>query len=408
MEGGDSGGTPVQSLAEQISTLFIGGYEGSSGGEQKQEKDPRKIARKYQMALCKKGLEENIIVYLETGCGKTHIAVLLMYEMRNLIKKPQKNICVFLAPTNALVEQQAKVIEDSTDFKVGICCGSSKRLKRHHEWEKEMEKYEVFVMTPQILLGKLCHCFISIELIALLIFDECHYAQLDSDHPYAEIMKVFYKSTVAKLPRIFGMTASPKFGKGASINTLETLLHAKVYSVEDKEELEQFVHSPQVKIYYYGPAVKSSDCPNMTYYRDLEEIKHQCVSTLSNKTDDHSSLKSSKKMLRRLHDNMVFCLENLGVWGAFQACRILLRGDSSERNVLMEAEVHGGDDALRKTYLAQTASVFARDGIKDGIEADLSSMEIIKEPLFSGKLLQLIKILLTFRLQPKYEMYYFR
>lgn len=57
------------------------------------------------MDLCKKALEENIIVYLETGCGKTHIAVLLMYEMRNLIKKPQKNICVFLAPTNALVEQ---------------------------------------------------------------------------------------------------------------------------------------------------------------------------------------------------------------------------------------------------------------------------------------------------------------
>lgn len=45
--------------------------------------------------------------------------------------------------------------------------------------------------------------------------------------------------------------------------------------MEDKEELEQFVHSPQVKIYYYDPAVKSSDCPNMTYYRDLEEIKHQ-------------------------------------------------------------------------------------------------------------------------------------
>lgn len=51
---------------------------------------------------------------------------------------------------------------------------------------------QVFVMTPQILLGKLCHCFISIELIALLIFDECHYAQLESDHPYAEIMKVIF------------------------------------------------------------------------------------------------------------------------------------------------------------------------------------------------------------------------
>lgn len=44
----------------------------------------------------------------------------------------------------------------------------------------------------------------------------------------------------------------------------------------------------------------------------------QCVSTLSTKTDDHSSRKSSKKMLRRLHENIVFCLENLGLWGAFQ------------------------------------------------------------------------------------------
>jgi len=50
-------------------------------------------------------MEENIIVYLGTGCGKTHIAVLLMHEMGHLIRKPQKNICVFLAPTVALVQQ---------------------------------------------------------------------------------------------------------------------------------------------------------------------------------------------------------------------------------------------------------------------------------------------------------------
>lgn len=49
---------------------------------------------------------------------------------------------------------------------------------------------QVLVMTPQILLHNLSHCFIKFELIALLIFDECHYAQFDSNHPYAEIMKV--------------------------------------------------------------------------------------------------------------------------------------------------------------------------------------------------------------------------
>lgn len=60
---------------------------------------------RYQLELCKKAMEENIIVYLGTGCGKTHISVLLMHELGHLIRKPQKNICVFLAPTVALVHQ---------------------------------------------------------------------------------------------------------------------------------------------------------------------------------------------------------------------------------------------------------------------------------------------------------------
>jgi len=42
-----------------------------------------------------------------------------------------------------LTLQQARVIGDSIDFKVGSYCGGSKRLKTHAEWEKEIEKYEV-------------------------------------------------------------------------------------------------------------------------------------------------------------------------------------------------------------------------------------------------------------------------
>ncbi|XP_028063220.1 dicer-like protein 4 [Camellia sinensis] len=103
--GSGGGGSLPLSITEQFSTLSVGSDDESRGGVHETEQDPRKIARKYQMDLCKKALEENIIVYLETGCGKTHIAVLLMYKMRHLIKKPQKNICVFLAPTVALVQQ---------------------------------------------------------------------------------------------------------------------------------------------------------------------------------------------------------------------------------------------------------------------------------------------------------------
>ncbi|KAK9269302.1 hypothetical protein L1049_001073 [Liquidambar formosana] len=381
--------------------------ESSSRGE-KGEKDPRKIARRYQMELCHKALEENIIVYLGTGCGKTHIAVLLIYEMGHLIRKPQKSVCVFLAPTVALVEQQARVIEDSIDFKVGIYCGSSKHLRSHHDWAKEIEQYEVLVMTPQILLRNLNHCFIKMELISLLIFDECHHAQVRSNHPYAEIMKVFYKSNAKKLPRIFGMTASPVVGKGASsqanlpkcINSLENLLDAKVYSVEDNDELESFVASPKVKVYHYGPVANSTSSSHMIYCSKLQEIKCQCMSMLSKITDDLKSLQSIKKSLRRMHDNLIICLEHLGLWGALQASRILLSGDHSERNELIEAEGNFSDDSLCNRYLTQAALIFSSDCLRDGVESDISCVEVLKEPFFSRKLLRLIGILSTFRSQP--------
>ena len=47
------------------------------------------------MELSQKALDENILVYLGRGCGKTHIAVLLIHELGHLIRKPQKNICLF-------------------------------------------------------------------------------------------------------------------------------------------------------------------------------------------------------------------------------------------------------------------------------------------------------------------------
>ncbi|KAI3814662.1 hypothetical protein L1987_14305 [Smallanthus sonchifolius] len=251
-------------LFEALTIRYDENDDGSETQLRKPEKDPRTIARGYQIELCQKALMENIIVYLETGCGKTHIAVLLIYETIRRMKMTKKDICIFLAPTVALVEQQGKVIKDSIDVKVGVYCGSSNHLKGHRDWDKEMEQFEVLVMTPQILLHNLSHCFIRIQHIALLIFDECHYAQVESSHPYAEIMKIFYKPDVAKLPRIFGMTASPIFGKGASIGSMPSM-HTLIKNIED-----------------------------------------------------FSMLKNTKKALQRLHCNLEFCLQNLGLWGALQ------------------------------------------------------------------------------------------
>lgn len=76
---------------------------------------------RYQLELCKKAMEENIIVYLGTGCGKTHIAVLLIYELAHLIRKPQKSICIFLAPTVALVQQVSIFLLYTLYFLIQFC-----------------------------------------------------------------------------------------------------------------------------------------------------------------------------------------------------------------------------------------------------------------------------------------------
>ncbi|KAI3891640.1 hypothetical protein MKW92_042971 [Papaver armeniacum] len=410
----------------------------SSSSSTELVKDPRTKARKYQLDLCKKAVEENVIVYLETGCGKTHIAALLIYELGHLIRKPQRSICVFLAPTIPLVLQQATVIEESTDFKVASYFGGgSKRLRNHDEWEKEIEEYEVLVMTPRILEQNLHHCFIKMESIALLIFDECHHAQVQSSHPYAQIMKEFYRTDEPKHPRIFGMTASPIVGKGGSneeslpkgINSLEKLLDAKVYSVEDKSELENFVASPKVKFYYYGHVAKEISTCNSICGKNLNDIKNKYMSMVRTKTDDLSSLKSNKKLIQRLHDNLMFCLIHLGLLGAQQAVDILISGDYSERSELIETEDSCSiGDSLADQYLKQAAiilgyyfkteSVDGNDSSKSGDGYDISdtvscndiagsvdgngnydTWGVLEEPFFSSKLLVLIELLSNYRRQ---------
>lgn len=44
----------------------------------------------------------------------------------------------------------------------------------------------------------------------------------------------------------------------------------------------------------------------------------QCMPALRINSLDQSILRSTKKLLQKLHCNLIFCLENLGLWGALQ------------------------------------------------------------------------------------------
>ncbi|KAH9301167.1 hypothetical protein KI387_012750, partial [Taxus chinensis] len=166
------------------------------------------IARRHQLEILEQSLERNTLVYLETEWGKTLIALLLIKEMgiqlREQQDKGEKEIIIFLALTIQLVIQ--KEIETYNDFQSSlqqyevISINTDMRVEEYHgtkgvdewtsqAWNDEINKHEVLVMTPQILLDILRHGFLKLEMVKLIIFDEFHYTL--GNHPYAQIMKAF-------------------------------------------------------------------------------------------------------------------------------------------------------------------------------------------------------------------------
>jgi len=59
----------------------------------------------YQLEALEKALKHNTIVFLETGSGKTLIAIMLLRSYAYLLRKPSRFIAVFLVPKVVLVRQ---------------------------------------------------------------------------------------------------------------------------------------------------------------------------------------------------------------------------------------------------------------------------------------------------------------
>ncbi|KAG8641560.1 hypothetical protein MANES_12G002800v8, partial [Manihot esculenta] len=295
--------------------------------------DPLPFARSYQLEALEKALEQNTVLFLETGSGKTLVAIMLLRSYAYLIRKPSPSIAVFLVPRVVLVQQQAEAVEMHTDLVVGKYWGEmGVDFWDAATWEEHLEKHEVLVMTPQILLNGLKHCFLKLDLIKVLIFDECHHAR--DNHPYACILTEFYHRQLScgnfNLPRIFGMTASLIKSKGANseqaywqeICELENMMHSKVYTCVSESVLMEFLpfSTPKFKCYNH------MDIPCDLYVslaEKLKILKAKCEYKLKQMDLTDSMVESTIKNLTKVHSTLIYCLAELGVWLAFKAAQIL-------------------------------------------------------------------------------------
>ncbi|RLN41300.1 Type III restriction enzyme, res subunit family protein, expressed [Panicum miliaceum] len=280
--------------------------------------------RGYQVEVFAAALRGNTIAVLDTGSGKTIVAVMLAREhaRRARAGDAPRRIVVFLAPTVHLVHQQFQVIREYTDLDAVECHGASGVGEwSARQWKEAIGTKEIVVMTPQILLDALRHAFLTMNVMSLLIFDECHRAC--GNHPYSRIMKEFYADSEWR-PAIFGMTASPVATKGAStiedceaqVVQLELILDAKVYIVEDRNEIESFSPGATIVNKYYDPYLFDLDdleSKLQILYEEFDGLLVSLQESSPNKFEDTDSiLEMSRKSLSRYHEKILYGLNTLG------------------------------------------------------------------------------------------------
>ena len=183
--------------------------------------------RDYQINLANQAIDENCIVVLPTGLGKTAIALNVIAEY---LSKGTGGI-LFLAPTRVLVNQHYEFLEKNLTLDdISLITGEDTIQKRTKLWNNS-----VICATPEIARNDFARGIISPDQFVLVIFDEVH--RTVGDYAYSGIAQYFENSTA----RIVGMTATLPSEKQKATEILTKL---KITSVAERTE-----DSPDVKPY---------------------------------------------------------------------------------------------------------------------------------------------------------------
>uniref|UniRef100_I3NGE2 Endoribonuclease Dicer n=1 Tax=Ictidomys tridecemlineatus TaxID=43179 RepID=I3NGE2_ICTTR len=283
--------------------------------------------RKYQVELLEAALDHNTIVCLNTGSGKTFIAVLLTkelsYQIRGDFNRNGKRT-VFLVNSANQVAQQVSAVRTHSDLKVGEYSNLEVNASWTKErWNQEFTKHQVLIMTCYVALNVLKNGFLSLSDINLLVFDECHLAILD--HPYREIMKLC--ENCPSCPRILGLTASILNGKcdpeelEEKIQKLEKILKSNAETATDLVVLDRYTSQPCEIVVDCGPFIDRSGL----YERLLMELEEALNFINDCNISVHSKERDSTLISKQILSDCRAVLVVLGPWCADKVAGMMVR-----------------------------------------------------------------------------------
>ncbi|MBN2252182.1 MAG: DEAD/DEAH box helicase [Kosmotogaceae bacterium] len=157
--------------------------------------------RDYQMSIAKKASQQNTLVVLPTGMGKTLIGVMIGIERLN--RHPESKILI-TAPTRPLNSQHTKSFEQLTNVSkedIILVTGRSRPETR----KKLYGEAKIIAATPQCIRNDLKTGILDMSDFSFVIFDEAHRAV--KNYPYTTIAKKYMLQ--AQNPLILALTASP-------------------------------------------------------------------------------------------------------------------------------------------------------------------------------------------------------
>ncbi len=197
-------------------------------------------ARIYQQVIFDSARQDNTLVVLPTGLGKTQIAIMLTADR---ISEDSDSKILMMAPTRPLALQHQKTFEEAIDlpekyFKV--LTGRTKPEKRVGKWKKG----KIFFGTPQTVERDLISGKVTFQSFSLLIFDEAHRAV--GDYPYGFLAERYVDLT--EDPLILGLTASPG-GESDRIEKVSENLHIDNIEIrsEDHPNVKPYVQKVNIE-----------------------------------------------------------------------------------------------------------------------------------------------------------------
>ncbi|XP_054651574.1 endoribonuclease Dicer isoform X4 [Dunckerocampus dactyliophorus] len=283
--------------------------------------------RKYQVELLEAALEHNTIVCLNTGSGKTFIAVLLTKELSHQIRGQYQGNAkrtVFLVNSALCVVQQAAAVRTHSDLQVGEYTDLEETSAwSYQQWNEEISNNQVLVMTCHIFLHVLRRQILPLSKINLVVFDDCHLAI--TDHPYSEIMKLFDGSLCN--PRILGLTAAILNGKcdpsdlEQKIQNLEQVLKSNAETATDLVVLDRYASQPREVVLDCGPYADKTGLSSRLEAELDEALLFLNDCNISVGREDRDPTAISRQVL----SDCRAVLQVLGPWCADKAAGIMVR-----------------------------------------------------------------------------------